>query len=332
MLGSRDPLSVCLVTYNSGGLMPGCLEAFRQRPEDITIRVWDNGSTDGVTPRVLTCLKDQGLIDELHLCPDDPGFAVGANHLIRRSPGEAILLLNPDAHLDLDSVELLRQAADADPTLGVLSPVVSGDGDVQVMSAGLQPRLWPLFTHYSGLSKLFPRVGPLRGRHLFLASHGGQDQDVEWTSGACMFIPRSTVQRVGLLSERWFMYGEDLEYCQRVREAGLLIRIVAAAHAYHAVGASATEGIEELLEATPSQAPRFTEEPTGAGEPPDITGMWGRNTYDYYVRQFHPNSAQRLLWRAVFSGGLACRAAVRLVRNRQDRLAKKMLENAAAVW
>lgn len=327
-----EPIAICLVTYNSGRLMRECLLPFEGRGADVTVKVWDNGSDDGVTPRLLVALKERGLIDELHLSPDDPGFAVGANHLIRRSTGQAVLLLNPDARLELEDLARLRRAAHDDPTVGVVSPVVSGDGDIQVMSAGRQPRLWPLFTHYSGLSKVFPRVRFLRGRHLFLASHGDEDQDVEWTSGACLLIPRATLDAVGLLSERWFMYGEDVEYCQRVLDAGLKVRVLASAKAYHAVGASTVDDVDDLLTQANAYEVAYTEEGAGHGEPPDITGMWARNTYDYYLNQFEPNVVARLAWRAIFSGGLAGRAVLRMVRDRDDRMARKMLQNAAAVW
>lgn len=328
-----EPVSVCVVTFNSGTLMLDCLLPLADRGADVTVKVWDNGSTDGVTPQILMVLKSRGLIDELHLSPEDPGFGIGANQLIRRSSGQAVLLLNPDARLDLDCLSQLRTAAAQDRSIGVVSPVLRGDGDIQVMSAGRQPRLWPLFTHYSGLSRLFPAVPFFRGRHLFLAKHGEENQDAEWTSGACLLIPRATIERVGLLSERWFMYGEDLQYCQRVLDAGLHVRVLAAAQAHHAVGASTASKRDDVVDEASPLSAVYTEAPLGGvGPPPDVTGMWGTNTYDYYVSQFEPNAAQRLAWRIVFSGGLAGRAGLRLLRNRDDRLAKKMLENATAVW
>lgn len=333
MRDDLEPLSICLVTFNSGALMLECLKPFKDRGADVTVKVWDNGSTDGRTPGMLMALKERGLIDELYLSPDDPGFAQGCNQLIRRSSGQAVLLLNPDAVLDPEGLTRLREAAAADPLVGAISPVVSGDSDIQVMSAGRQPRLWPLFTHYSGLSKLFPHVEALRGRHLFLAHHGDQDQQVEWTSGACLLIPSPTVERVGLLSERWFMYGEDVEYCQRVLDAGLKVMVLASVRCYHAVAASTSADADDLLDSMGAYEVVYTEESMGAeGEPPDFNGMWARNTYDYYVRRFEPNLVARLAWRGIFAGGLTGRAALRLLRDRNDRMAKKMLENAAAVW
>ena len=96
-----------------------------------------------------------------------------------------------------------------------------------------------MFTHSSGLSRAFPTSKTLRGRHLFLSHHAHEDQFVEWTSGCCLLIPRATIDRVGMLSERWFLYIEDTEYCKRVLDAGLKIKVLAKAHAFHEVGGSA---------------------------------------------------------------------------------------------
>ncbi|HHV21266.1 MAG TPA: glycosyltransferase family 2 protein [Propionibacterium sp.] len=328
------PLSVCLVTYNSGALMLDCLRPFRDRDESIRVRVWDNGSTDGTTPETLKKLKAARLIDDLVLSPDDPGWAPGTNQLIKRAGDDDILFLNPDARVQIRDVRLLQDAVLADPTIGIASPVVAGEDDIEVMSAGLQPRLWPLFTHYSGLSKAFPKVRFLRGRHLFLKDHSDEDNDVEWSSGAVLFVPRSTIDRVGLLSTRWFMYGEDIEYCQRVLDAGLRVRIVSAAKAYHAVGGSEA-GAEDDLDLTdiPVEDDAVYAVPgEGIAPPADLTGMWGRHTYAYYVHQFRPNPVTRFAWRVVFSGGLASRALVRRIRSPKDPMAKKLLDNALAVW
>lgn len=332
------PLSVILVTYNSGELMLDCLRPFKDRDETIAVRVWDNGSTDGKTPELLKRLKRAGLIDDLALSPDDPGWAKGTNQVIARSGSDDVLLLNPDACVQISDVRLLQDAILDDPTVGLAAPVVSGEDDIQVMSAGRQPKLWPLFTHYSGLSKALPNVSFLRGRHLFLKDHADQDHDVEWTSGAVLLVPRSTIDRVGLLTERWFMYGDDIEYCQRVLDAGLKIRIVAKSRAYHAIGGSESGtgtldvGAVAIEDISESDDAEYEVAGEGIAPPTSLKGMWGRNTFDYYVHQFKPNPAARLAWRVIFTGGLASRALLRRLRDRNDPTAKKLLDNALAVW
>ncbi|MFC9997685.1 glycosyltransferase [Nocardia sp. NPDC127526] len=317
------------MTYNSAHQIADCVRPFADRGPGIRIRVRDNGSTDS-TPRVLKQLAADGLIDELILVAEDPGFAVAANDVIARSGADDILLINPDARFTLEGIAALRAAVEAEPDLGLVTPLVYGGDEISVISAGRQPRLWPLFTHYSGLSRLFPNSAMLRGRHLFLSHHADTDQYVEWSSGCVMLMPRTTIDKVGVFTERYFLYADDTEYCQRVLDAGLKIKVLAGVRAFHEVGGSAQEPAvsdnEPVAETTPAN------ELAPANEPIDISTMWGRHLYDYYVRQFRPRALTRLAWRITFAVGLAVRAAVRGVRHPGDAKARHLMKNALAVW
>lgn len=324
---SPNPVTIAMVTYNSRDHIADCLKWFADRPADVRVRVRDNGSTDS-TPAILKRLRDEGLIDELILSQDDPGFAIGANDVIRRSGDDDVLLMNPDARIALETIAMMREAINSDPLLGAVSPVVSGGDEISVMSAGRQPRLWPMITHYSGLSRLLPRSRVFRGRHLFLRHHSGRDQIVEWTSGCCLYIPRRTFNRVGLLSERWFLYGEDAEYCKRICDAGLVIKVLADARAYHEVGGSSAIEIDADMVA--SAATQTNQNP--ALPPPDVGTLWGKNLYDYYTVAFEPSAATRTAWRVTFTAGNAFRASVRKWRDPGDRKAAHLMKNALAVW
>lgn len=333
------PLTIVIVTFNSAHQITDCLRPFAERGPDIRIRVRDNGSTDATTPRVLKQLAADGLIDELILVPEDPGFAVAANDVIARSGDDDILLINPDARFTLEGIAALRAAAAAEPDLGLVTPLVYGGDEISVISAGRQPRLWPLFTHYSGLSRLFPKSTLLRGRHLFLSQHADEDQYVEWSSGCVMLMPRTTIDKVGVYTERYFLYADDTEYCQRVLDAGLKIKVLAEVRAFHAVGGSAQGTAADLAATNTESAPAPAEatEPSNsdaaaASEPIDISTMWGRHLYDYYVRQFHPRALTRLAWRTTFTAGLAARAMVRGARHPGDAKARHLMKNALAVW
>ncbi|WP_193046315.1 glycosyltransferase [Mycolicibacterium baixiangningiae] len=336
MTQKMNPLTIAMVTYNSRSHIADCVKWFVDRPADVTLRIRDNGSTDE-TPQVLRKLAADGYVDDVIMSDNKGGFAVAANDVISRSGNDDILLLNPDARTDLEAIAMMRRAVSGDPVLGMVAPLVTGGEEISVMSAGRQPRLWPMFTHYSGLSRAFPGVRALRGRHLFLSHHSSEDQLVEWTSGCCLYIPRSTIERVGVLSERWFLYGEDIEYCQRVLDAGLNIKVLAAAHAYHEVGRSSSPPVEEIDEPSANSVQNLTnrgaQPAQGAdGSPLDVSTMWGRNLYDYYLRQFQPTSVNRLAWRITFTLGNASRAFLRLARDRHDRRAKHLMKNALAVW
>jgi N-acetylglucosaminyl-diphospho-decaprenol L-rhamnosyltransferase len=326
---TKHPLSIVIVTFNSASQIVDCVKLFADRGPEIRVRIRDNGSTDS-TPEVLEQLAAEGYIDNLILSPDDAGFAIAANDVIRRSGNDDIFLTDPDARVSLETIEQMCEAIDQDPTLGLVTPVIRGGDEISVMSAGRQPRLWPMFTHYTGLSRAFPTSKTFRGRHLFLSHHSHEDQFVEWTSGCCLLLPRTTIDRVGLFTERWFMYIEDTEYCKRVLDAGLKIKVLANAHAFHEVGASAQ--VAEDVDAGDSDDSGNDAEANSAEPPIDISTMWGRNLYDYYVHEYHPTAVTRLAWKMTFTVGNGVRALARQARNPKDDKAEHLMKNALAVW
>jgi GT2 family glycosyltransferase len=310
----RFDVSVVIVTYNSADDVEECLRAVRSA-RSAEVVVVDNDSPDG-TPALLESLREEGLIDVLVLGADNSGFAKAVNTGIRASSGRDVFLLNPDAIISGADLDALVAEANAQDRVGVAAPVVNSGPTVDVMAAGRQPRLWPMFTQYSGLSKAFPTVSAFRGRHLFLARHANVLQDVEWVSGCCLLIARAALDELGLLTERWFMYGEDIEYCQRVLDAGYRVIVTPRSQATHLVGSSVAK----------------------AGD--HISTLWARNTYDYYRTQFRPNAASRLAWKTVFSAGLLSRSALFLARARLQpqwrdayvSRARKFSAFARAVW
>jgi GT2 family glycosyltransferase len=327
---TKQRLTIAIVTFNSAHQIADCLKMLADRGPEIKIRIRDNGSTDS-TPELLKELAAEGYIDDLILADEDAGYAIAANDVIRRSADDNILIMNPDARVSLETIQLMCDAIDQDPTLGLVTPVVySGDG-ISVMAAGRQPRLWPMFTHYSGLSRAFPQSRTLRGRHLFLSKHSHEDQLVEWASGCCLLIPRATIDRVGMLTERWFLYLEDTEYCKRVLDAGLKIKVLSDARAFHEIGAS-TQNVEDVDVDNSYDEGKIAEAGALKEPPIDVSTMWGKNLYDYYVREFHPAAVTRLAWKTVFTGGNGIRALARQARNPKDRMAGHLMRNALAVW
>lgn len=339
MTTNPPPLTIVIVTYNSRHQIVECLAPLAGRPDDVRIRVRDNGSTDS-TPLILRDLRRRGHIDDLILSADDAGFAVAANDVIARSGADDVLLLNPDARVDLDAVRAMRDAALAEPAIGAVAPVVVNGSGISVMSAGRQPRLWPMITHYSGLSRAFPRYRALRGRHLFLEHHAADDQLVEWTSGCCLLVPRRTIDRVGVLTERYFLYAEDTEWCKRIVDAGMTIKVLTGIRVQHEVGSSAdasgtadvaavgdTAGAPDIAGADPVPVTGI-----GIAPPPNIGTMWGRNLYDYYVHEFRPSAPTRLAWRVTFTVGNAARALARRARERESATADRLMQNALAIW
>ncbi|MFC1596254.1 glycosyltransferase family 2 protein [Candidatus Margulisiibacteriota bacterium] len=69
----------------------------------------------------------------------------------------------------------------------------------------------------------------------------GQPLEVDWLSGACLLVPKSVIDRVGLLDEDFFMYWEDADWCKRIKDAGYKIVWLPTAEIYHHAGQSSKQ-------------------------------------------------------------------------------------------
>ena len=278
---SAATVSVIVVTYNSAHVVANSLGPLAGAP-GIRIVVRDNASADDTVYRVRriapTATIDAGA--------DNGGFACGVNAAVRWADGDVIVLLNPDAVVSADG---LRRLADHARGRGVIAaPLIRHpDGRVAVVSAGRFPTTWRMATHWFGLSRV-PRGGAvLEGHYRVLSSMPVTGLvDVEWVSGACLAVSRETWDALGGLSERWFMYAEDIDFCWRARGVGVRCIVDTDVPATHLVGAS--DGTR-----------------TGRAD-----SAWILNLYDFAALRLLGGRASRVGWGAVVSAGLAVRSAV----------------------
>ncbi|WP_353507178.1 glycosyltransferase family 2 protein [Gordonia sp. ABSL11-1] len=303
-------VATIVVTYNPGSELVDCLMSLRSQGDFVRIFVVDNSTQDSGRELVERLLAE-GKIDVLIPSDENLGFARAVNMALRRTGNSDVFLMNPDAVLDKGCLRLLESRVKMDGDIGLLAPVVRSGPGVRTMSAGKLPTIGALFLHYSGLSRLMPNCAWLEGRYLFLDKHA-TDRDIEWAAGCCLYIPSVTVSSVGELSERWFMYGEDIEYCQRVTSSGLRIRLVGQAGAFHAMGTS-------------------VEQAGGV-----VSKMWPANTFDWYNITYRPGLLRRWLWRIVFSAGLISRSVLISMKSPSStsarRRACRLARFGAAVW
>lgn len=277
-----DLLSVIIVTYNSKKIVGSCIEPL-QNQLDIEIIVVDNASNDGTADYVRKEFPAVRLIES----GGNLGFAKGVNLGASYASGGVLVLLNPDASVSNTSLRTLHRALADDPGIGVIAPLLDHPGrGLSVREGGLSPTIWHVFCHYYGISRLFHRYKNFRGMYV-LRSESFDSMDVDWVSGACMAVPRALWESNGGLSERWFMYAEDVDFCLRVRKAGKRVVISGSVNGTHGLGESSTN---------------TSTEPTNA--------LWLTNLYDLYKLEISPGRLHNVLWKFVFTGGLALRSFV----------------------
>ena len=176
------------------------------------------------------------------------GFARANNQAMGDCSGDFVLLLNSDTVL-IDGAlgELIRFIRDHDEAGAVGPKLLHPRAKLRILGCGKQPTLWTVFTHFLGVSYALPGVSLFEGIHFWIDVHDRSARKVEWLSGACLLVRRATIEDVGPLSENWFMYAEDWEWCNRMTQAGWQLYHVPSAVVEHYLSASA-EQTEETAE------------------------------------------------------------------------------------
>lgn len=128
--------------------------------------------------------------------------------------------MNPDTLIPPGALAALVAALDAEPDVGVVGPkLVRPDGGLDLACRRSFPTPEVSFYRFSGLAKLFPRSRRF-GRYNLTYLDPDQPADVDSVVGACMLVRGAAIDSVGLLDERFWMYGEDLDWALRIRQAG----------------------------------------------------------------------------------------------------------------
>ncbi|MEO6061528.1 MAG: glycosyltransferase family 2 protein [Thermoflexales bacterium] len=216
-------LYVVILNYNTRDLLAACLDSLReQRGLTFEVCVVDNASSDGSADRVEVEYPEVRLVRN----PTNAGFSAGNNAGLRAAGwpehGNArhAMLLNPDTVVPPDALAGMVAFADANPDAGVVGPrLLLLDGTLDKACRRGFPTPAAAFYRFSGLSRLFPR-SPRFGRYNMTFAPEDQQLDVDSVVGACMLVRGEAVAKAGLMDERFFMYGEDLDWCLRVKQLG----------------------------------------------------------------------------------------------------------------
>lgn len=224
----RVDLGIVIVNWNTRDLLRDCLRSVQVSQGDFTCRVVvvDNASADGSADMVRAEFPDVTLIASA----ENEGYSRANNRGLRAlgfaqgcadedAPRYA-LALNPDTVLPPAALSDMLVYMDADATIGVAGPkLVLPDGSLDLACRRSFPTPEISFYRMVGLSKLFPRSRRF-GRYNLTYLDPDVETEVDSVVGAFMLVRRAAIQRVGLFDETFFMYGEDLDWAFRIKQAG----------------------------------------------------------------------------------------------------------------
>ena len=229
-------LSVVILSYNTRELLEQTLRTVFDAVQDLEaeIVVVDNASHDGSPEMVEADFPAAVLVRN----DDNLGFAAGNNVALRRVRGRCVLLLNSDTVVRRDTLTVLVRFMDEHPEAGAVGcKILNPDGTLQLSCRRGFPTPVAAFCKMSGLSRLFPKSRRLARYNLTYLDQE-ETHEVDALSGSCMMVRKEAMDQVGLLDEDYFFYGEDLDWCFRIREAGWRIHYVPETEIIHFKGES----------------------------------------------------------------------------------------------
>jgi len=214
---SSVDVSIIIVNWNSANYVLECVESIYRETKAISfeIIVIDNASFDGCGEKLAQSYPDVVFIQS----DANLGFARANNIAASRAKGRTLLFLNPDTKVLDRAIERLCSLYWKLPNCGVLGcRLLNKDGSVQESSIQVFPSIINQFFDSGLVRKLLSKQAwGVRG--LSPSSHRAVI-DVDAVSGACMVIRKNLFEEIGGFSDRYFMYGEDVDLCLRVRRKG----------------------------------------------------------------------------------------------------------------
>ncbi|HEU4335562.1 MAG TPA: glycosyltransferase family 2 protein [Candidatus Eisenbacteria bacterium] len=233
--GDATPRVIAIVVaYNSAAELPACLASLEaQRGVTVEIHVVDNASSDTSAELVRRNFPRA----RLTVSARNLGFAGGNNLILERERAPFYALVNPDAVLAPDAVAACVARLERDRRAGIAATrLVNPDGSLQP-SCHAFLGLRNLLGEAIGAHHVVPGVRSLSSLHMPLFGHD-RAAEVDWIQGAFLVVREEIVRTVGGFDPDFFMYGEEMDWCRRARDAGWTVVFLPEPPVVHLGGAS----------------------------------------------------------------------------------------------
>lgn len=232
-------LSIIIVSYKTKNLLKNCLKSvFNSRIDfPFEVIVVDNNSNDGSVEMIKEEFKEVRLL----VNKKNVGYGKANNQGMKIAKGDYILLLNSDTEIINDAISKMVEWLGKIRNVGVAGcKLLYKDGKTQ-QSAGYLPRLSKIFlwqTFLDDLPVLRDLIKPYQVSNLNFYQ---KEHEVGWVTGAFFLLKREVFEKTKGFDEKIFMYGEEVEWCYRIKKAGFKIFYTPIASIYHLKGGSNQE-------------------------------------------------------------------------------------------
>ncbi len=239
---NNGPLvSIVIVNYKVPHEICQLLRSLRQAElyDSTEIIIVDNASQDDSRTTITTAFPEVSWI----ALKNNIGFGKACNVASQNSKGKYLLFINPDTLVSQNTLQVSVDFLEKHPEVGIMGPkVIKPDGTFQPHCRRSFPTPFNIFSHMTGLSKMFPK-SELFGKYNLTYVNPDASMEVDAVSGSYMFMRLSLFKTIGGFDETFFMYGEDLDLCVRCQEKGYKVWYHPDTQIIHFKGKSCTKNM-----------------------------------------------------------------------------------------
>lgn len=241
----KNDLSVIIVTYKSENLIIKCLDSIygSDFDESFEVIISDNSPDSATEEEIQKALNRYPNLTFIKNKKNE-GFSRGNNIAIEKATGEFVLFLNPDVVLEKNTLGGMLEFVKSATNIGTATCRVNLlDGSLDDSCHRGFPTPWRAFCHFSKLSKIFPRSKLFAGYNLTYLDFS-QTHEIDSLAGSFMIMPFGVGRDLNWWDEDFFFYGEDIDFCYRIKQKGLSVYFVPKYKALHYKGVSS--GIKKI--------------------------------------------------------------------------------------
>jgi len=292
-------LSITICSWNTIDDTRACLQSLREAKDEANFEVIvvDNNSEDGSPDMVAAEFPEFTLLAQ----SKNLGFTGGHNLAVQHATGTHKALLNSDTIVHPGAIKAIAEFMDANPDAGIVGPkLLNPDGSLQYSCRKFPNPVAAAFRN-TILGRLFPNNKYTRDYLMQDWTHDGS-REVDWVSGAALFIRGDCMDKIGLLDNTLFMFCEDVDWCKRAWQAGYKVKYFPQAVITHAIGRSTDKAPNRMI------------------------ARFHRSMFRYYKKHNVKESPviARPFLLALAATALTARAAAFLAKNQVDKIRRRL--------
>jgi GT2 family glycosyltransferase len=228
-------VSIVIVSWNTRDILRNCISSIYDQTVNISFEVIvvDNASCDNSSSMVKDKFSQVIPVEN----QENKGFAAANNQGIAVAKGHYILLLNSDTLILGNAIHQTVKFADAHPEAAVVGCKVLNPDKTLQQTCFMFPSLSNMLLSSTYLYKLFPR-SKFFGRERMSWWDRNDVREVDVVTGCFMLVRRRAIEQTGLLDERFFVYGEETDWCYRFKKGGWKVLFTPDAEIIHLGGQS----------------------------------------------------------------------------------------------